>query len=131
MGEKKFFRPWLKESIYTRHNLTDLLCISVNSFLYDKRFYWTVFPYSYNLGNHSYFANALNYCFRLYLARIFCVNSSVKVLPAQYEGPSTQIFRISLLCTCIISRKKEILNSSTFFSKYFFGPKVIPNYMSS
>ena len=42
------------------------------------------------------------------LSRIFCVNSSVKELSPQYEGPSTHIFRTSLLCTFIIYRKKEI-----------------------
>ena len=41
--------------------------------------------YSYILENHLYFANAPNYCFKLSLSRIACVNSSVKVLSPQYE----------------------------------------------
>ena len=54
------------------------------------------------------------------------VNSSVKVFSLQYGGPSTHIFRTSSLCMFIIYRKKEI-----GLLKIFFGPKVIPNYMSS
>ena len=67
----------------------------------------------------------------LFLSRIFCVTSSIKVLPPQYEGPSTHIFHTSSLCTFIIYRKKEIGFVAKFFSKYFFGPKIIPNYMPS
>ena len=33
-----------RKRVYTRHNLADLLCISIDWFLYDKRIYWTVFP---------------------------------------------------------------------------------------
>ena len=36
--------------------------------------------YSYILENHFYFVNAPSYCFKPSLSRIFCVNSSVKVL---------------------------------------------------
>ena len=81
--------------------------------------------YSYILENHFYFVNAPDYCFKPSLTRIFCVNSSVKVLSPQYEGPSTHIFRTSSLCTFIIYRKKEISLVAKFFFKYFFGPKVI------
>ena len=87
--------------------------------------------FSYILGNHFYFVNAPDCCFKPNLSWILCVNSSVKVLSPQYEGPSTHIFRTSSLCTFIIYRKKEIGFVAKFFSKYFFGPKVIPNYMSS
>ena len=48
--------------------------------------------YSYILENHFYFVNVPDYCFKP-LTRIFCVNSSVKVLSPQYEGSSTHIFR--------------------------------------
>ena len=48
--------------------------------------------YSYILENHFCFVNAPDYCFKP-LSRIFCVNSSVKVLSPQYEGSSTHIFR--------------------------------------
>ena len=57
---------------------------------------------SYILENHVCFVNAPNYCFKLSLSWIFCVNSSIKVLSPQYEGPSTHIFRTSSLWTFII-----------------------------
>ena len=82
---------------------------------------------SYILENHFCFVNALDCSFKPSLSRIFCVNSSVKVLSPQYEGPSTHIFRTSSLCTFIIYRKKEIGFVARFFSRYFFGPKLIPN----
>ena len=85
----------------------------------------------YILENHFYFVNAPDYYFKLSLSRIAYVNSPVKVLSPQYEGPLTHIFHKSSLCTFIIYRKKEIGFVAKFFSKYFFGPKVIPNYMSS
>ena len=75
---------------------------------------------SYILENHFCFVNALDCSFKPSLFRIFCVNSSVKVLSPQYEGPSTHIFRTSSLCTFIIYRKKEIGFVAIFFSKYFF-----------
>ena len=62
---------------------------------------------------------------------MICVNSSEKVLSPQYEGPFTHVFRTSLLYTFIISRKKEIGFVAKFFTKYFFWPKVISNYMST
>ena len=58
-----------------------------------------------------------DYCFKPSLFRIFCVNSSAKVLPLQYEGPSTHIFCKSSLCTFVIYRKKEIGFIVKFFSK--------------
>ena len=96
---------------------------------FTERYFLT--DYSYILENHFYFVNAPDYFFKLPLSRIFCVNSSVKVLSPQYEGPSTHIFRTSSLCMFIIYRKKEIGFVAKFISKYIFGPKAIPNYMSS
>ena len=96
---------------------------------FTQRYFLT--DYSDILENHFYFVNTPEYCFKPSLSRIFCVNNSAKVFPPQYEGPSTHLFCISLLCTFIIYRKKEIGFAATFFSKYFFGPKVIANYVSS
>ena len=81
---------------------------------------------SYILENHFCFVNALDCSFKPSLSRIFCVNSSVKVLSPQYEGPSTHIFHTSSLCTFIIYRKKEIGFAAKFFSKYFFWTKGNP-----
>ena len=103
-----FDRGWKR--VYTRHNLTDLLCISLTDFYMIKgltEWYFLTY-YRYILENHFYFANAPGYCFKPSLSKIFWVNSSVKVLSPQYEGPSTHIFRTSSLCTFIIYRKKEI-----------------------
>ena len=83
---------------------------------------------SYILENHFYFVNPPDYYFELSLSRMACVNSFVKVMLPQYEGPSTHIFHTSSLCTFIIYILDFV---AKFFSKYFFGPKVIPNYMSS
>ena len=110
----------------TKHNLTNLLCISIDWFLYDKKFYW-----NYILEKPFYFVNAPDYCFKFSLSRIACVNSSVKELSPQYEGPLTHIFHALSLCSFIIYRKKEIGFVANFLSKYFFWPKVIPNHMSS
>ena len=97
-GRIKFIST-VVEREYTPDTPTDLLCISIGWSLHDKRFYWTVFPdYSYILENHIYFMNAPDYCFKPSLFRIFCVNSTVKVLSPLYEGPSTHLFRISSLC---------------------------------
>ena len=96
---------------------------------FTERYFLT--DYSYILENHFYFINARDYCYKPSLSRVFCVNSSVKVLPPQYESPSTHIFRTSSLSTFIIYREKEIGFLAKYFSKYCFGPKVIPNYMSS
>ena len=64
--------------------------------------------FSYILENHFYFVNKPDYCFKTSLFRIFCVNSSVKVLSSQYEGPWTHIFRTSSLCRFMSYRKKQI-----------------------
>ena len=84
---------------------------------FTERYFLT--DYSYILENHFYFVNAPAYSFKLSLSRIFCVNSSVKV------------FCTSSFYTFIIYRKKEIVFVVKFFPKYFFGPKLIPNYISS
>ena len=43
LGECKYFNcDWKR--VYTRHNAADLFYISIDWFLYDKRFYWMVFP---------------------------------------------------------------------------------------
>ena len=49
--------------------------------------------YSYILANHFYYVNPPDFCFKPSLSRIFCVNSSVKVLSPRYEGPSNHLFR--------------------------------------
>ena len=66
---------------------------------FTERFFLT--DYSYILENH-FFVNAPDYSFKLSLSWTFCVNSSIKVLSPQYEGPATRIFRTSSLCTFII-----------------------------
>ena len=86
---------------------------------FTERYFLT--DYSYILENHFFFVNAPDYCFKPSLSRIFCANSSVKILSPQYEGPSTHIFRTSSLCTLIIYRKKEIVCVAKFFCKYFLG----------
>ena len=67
---------------------------------FTERYFLT--DYSYILEDHFYFINACDYCYKPSLSRVFCVNSSVKVLSSRYEGPSTHVFRTSLLCTFII-----------------------------
>ena len=89
--------------LYTRQKLSDFYIL--RSFI--ERYFLT--DYSYILENHFYFVNVPDYCFKPSLSRIFCVNSSVKVLPPRYEGLSTHIFRTSLLCTFFIYRMKEIV----------------------
>ena len=126
-NESYFDRGWKR--VYTRHNLADLLCISIDYFYMIRGSTEGYFlaDCRYILENHFYIVNAPGYCFKRFLSRIFCVNSSIKVLPPQYEDPSTHIFRISSLCTFFIYRKKEIGFVVNFFSKYFFGPKIIPH----
>ena len=68
---------------------------------FTERYFLT--DYSYILENHFYFVNVPDYCFKPSLSRIFCVNSSVKVLSPQYKGPSTHIFRTSSLCTLTLT----------------------------
>ena len=64
--------------------------------------------YSYILENHFYFVIAPDYCFKPSLSRIFCVNSTVKVLSPLYEGPLTHLFRISSLCLQILGKHVHI-----------------------
>ena len=73
--------------------------------------------YSFILENHFYIVNAPSYCFKPSLSRIFCVNSSLKVLPPRHEGPWTHLFRTSSLCTSIFYKKKEIGFVDNFFFK--------------
>ena len=96
---------------------------------FTERYFLT--DYSYILENHFYLINVPDYCFKSALSRIFCVNSSVKVFSPQHKGLSNHIFCTSSICTFVIYWKKEIGFLVKFFSKYFFGLKVIPNYMSS
>ena len=119
------YTPDINWQICFAYQLTDFYMLRG----FTERYFLT--DYSYILENHFYFVNVPDYCFKLSLPRIFCVNSSVKVLSPQYEGPSTHIFRTLWLCTFIIYRKKEIGFVAKFFSKYYFGPKVIPNCMPS
>ena len=119
------YTPDINWQICFAYQLTDFYMLRG----FTERYFLT--DYSYILENHFYFVNVPGYCFKLSLSRIFYVNSSIKVLSPQCEVPSTHIFRTSSLCTFIIYRKKEIGFVAKFFSKYFFGPKVIPNYMSS
>ena len=107
----------MKESIHQTHRqicfayqLTGLYMIRE----FTERYFLA--DYSYILENHFYFLNAPDYCFKPSLSRIFCVNSSAKVLSPLYEGPWTHLFRISSLCTFIIYKKKEI-----GFIRDFFG----------
>ena len=100
VSERKY-TPVITWQISFAYQLTDfyrLIGFTEQCFLTD---------YSYILENHFYFVNVPDYCFKPSLSRIFCVNSSVKVLSPQYEGPSTHIFCTSLLCTFIIYRKKR------------------------
>ena len=122
--EKKY-APDINWQICFAYQLTDFYMFRG----FTERYFLT--DYSYISENHFYFVNVPHYCFKPSLSRIFCVNSSVKVLSPQYEGPSSHIFRTSSLCTFIIYRKKEIGFVARFFSKYFLGPKVVSNYVSS
>ena len=96
------YTPDINWQICFAYQLTDFYMLRG----FTERYFPT--DYSYILENHFYFVNVPDYCFKPSLSRIFCVNSSVKVLSPQYEGPSTHIFCTSLLCTFIIYWKKEI-----------------------
>ena len=115
--EKKY-TPQIMRQICFAYQLTGFYMI--------RGFTERYFLANYMLENLFYFVNASVYCFKPSLSRIFCVNSPVKVL-----SPRSHLFCTSSLCTFIIYRKKEIGFAAKFFSKYFFGQKVIPNYMSS
>ena len=82
--------------------------------------------YSYILKNHFYFVNPSDYCFKPSLSRIFCVNSSVKVLSPQQEGPSTHVLRTLSLYKFIIYRKEEIGFPAKFFPKKFLVQRQSP-----
>ena len=73
---------------------------------FTERYFLT--DYSYILENHFYFVNVPDYCFKPSLSRIFCVNSSVKVLSPQYEGPSTIYFAHHCFARSLFTEKKEI-----------------------
>ena len=94
------YTPDINWQICFAYQLTDSYMLSFAEWYF-------LTDYSYILENHFYFVNVPDYCFKPSLSRIFCVNSSVKVLSPQYEGPSTHIFCTSLLCTFIIYRKKR------------------------
>ena len=96
------YTPDITWQICFAYQLTDFYMIRGST----ERFFLT--DYRYILENHFYFVNVPDCCFKPFLSRIFCVNSSVKVLSPQYEGTSTHIFCTSLLYTFIIYRKKEI-----------------------
>ena len=100
--ERKYTPDITWQICFAYHQLTDFYMLKG----FTERYFLT--NYSYILENHFYFVNVPDYCFKPSLSRIFCVNSSVKVLSPQYEGPSTHIFRRSSLCTFIIYRIKEI-----------------------
>ena len=95
------YTPDINWQICFAYQLTDFYMLRG----FTERYFLT--DYSYILENHIYFVNVPDYCFKPSLSRIFCVNSSVKVLSPQYEGPSTHIFCTSLLCTFIIYRIKR------------------------
>ena len=99
--ERKY-TPDITWQICFAYQLTDFYMLRG----FTERYFLT--DYSYILENHFYFVNVPGYCFKPSICRIFCVNSSVKVLSPQYEGPSTHIFRASPLSTFIIYRMKEI-----------------------
>ena len=131
-GRIKVISTVIERELYIRHNATDLLCISIDWFLYARRYiipcYMTrgfteryfLTGYGNILENDFYFVYAPDYCFKPSLFRIFCVNCSIKVFSLRHEGLSTHLFRTSSLCMFIIYRKKEIGFVAKFFSKYFF-----------
>ena len=110
------YTPDINWQICFAYQLTD--CSMLTGFT--ERYFLT--DYRYILENHFYFVNVPGYCFKP-LSRIFCVNSSAKVLSPQCEGPLTHIFCTSLLCTFIIYKKKEIGFVAKFFSKCFLDQK--------
>ena len=109
---ERMYTPDIAKQICFTYQVTDFYTLRG----FTERYFPT--DYSHILENHFYFVNVPDHCFKPSLCRILCVNSSVKVLSPQYEGPSTHIFRTSSLCMFIIYRMKEIGRFRTkFFSK--------------
>ena len=100
---EKEYTPDITWQICFAYQFTDFYMLRGST----ERYFLT--DYSYILENHFYFVNVPDYCFKPSLSRIFCVNSSVKVLSPQYKGPSTHIFRTSSLftLTLTLSLQKE------------------------
>ena len=111
------FTPDITWQICFAYKLTDFDMIRGST----ERYFLTDYIYFFIL------LNAPGYCFKPSLSRIFCINSSIKVLSPHHEGLSTHIFRTLLLFTFIIYKKKEIGFVAKFFSEYLFRPKVIPD----
>ena len=95
------YTPDINWQICFAYQLTDFYMLRG----FTERYFLT--DYSYILENHFYFVNVPDYCFKPSLSGIFFVNSSIKLLSPQYEGPSTYIFPTSSLCTFIIYWKKD------------------------
>ena len=106
------YTPDITRQVCFAYELTSVYMIK----RFTERYFIT--DYSYILENRFYFRKSL-----LFILVLFCL--------FDYGGPSIHLFRTSWLCTFIIYRKKEIGFVAKFFSKYLFGPKVIPNYISS
>ena len=81
------YTPKITQQICFPYQLTGFYMI--RGFI--ERYFLT--GYSYILENQFYFVYAPDYCFKPSLTRVFCVNSSVKVLSPQYESLSTHLFR--------------------------------------
>ena len=94
------YTPDITRQIFFAYQLTGFYMIRG----FTERYFLT--NYSYILENHFYFVNAPDYCFKLSLSRIACVNSSVKVLSLQYEGPSTHLTHHSFARSLFTERKK-------------------------
>ena len=72
------YTPDKTRQIYFAYQLTGFYMMRS----FTERYFLT--GYSYILGNLFYFVNLPDYCFKLSLSRMFCVNSSVKLLSPQY-----------------------------------------------
>ena len=71
--ERKY-TPDITWQICFSYQLTDFYMLRG----FTERYFLT--DYSYILENHFYFVNVPDYCFKPSLSRIFCVNSSVKIV---------------------------------------------------
>ena len=83
---KREYTPDKTRQIYFAYQLTGFYMMRS----FTERYFLT--GYSYILGNLFYFVNLPDYCFKLSLSRMFCVNSSVKLLSPQYQGSLTNTF---------------------------------------